>query len=113
MKRLAVIPLSVILSLMIGCASIGLPVPETFNQKLIVGYSTVTAIRTTNAMLLDASAITADDGENVSKAADVARTGLDVARALSRTDMTAAEGKLTAVRTTIAALSAYLSTRSK
>lgn len=113
MKRIIAIPLGLILSLMIGCASIGLPVADSFNAKLIAGYSTVTAIRTTNVMLLDASAITADDGENVAKASDVARTGLDVARALSRSDMTAAEGKLTAVRTTLAALQAYLTTRSK
>ena len=113
MKRLAVIPLSLLLSLIVGCASIGLSAPETWNQRLIAGYSAVTAIRTTNVMLLDAGTISAGDGENVSKTADVARAGLDVARSLARTDISAAEGKLTAVRTTIAALSAYLATRSK
>lgn len=112
-RRFAAIPLSLLLAVLVGCASIGVPAPETFREKLITGYSLVTAIRNTNVMLLDNAILTADDGENVAKAADAARAGLDIARSLSRTDMSAAEGKLAAVRTTLTALQAYLLTRSK
>lgn len=113
MKRIAAIPLSFLLALMMGCAAIGMPAPETFNAKLVAGYSTVTTIRQTNITLLDNDIITADDGDNVAKANDVGRAGLDVARKLSKTDMTAAEGKVSAVRATLDALLNYLQRRSK
>ena len=112
MRRLTAVPLSLVLALMMGCAAIGIGT-ETFNGRLLAGYSAVTAVRTTNINLLDLDVITADDGANVAKAADVARAGLDVARQLSRTDMTAAEAKVSAVRTALNALTAYLATRSK
>lgn len=100
-------------SLMSGCAMLGLSSPETFNQKVIVAYSTVTGINNTATNLLNLRVITADDGENVLKATDAAKAGIDVARVIQRTDSTAADAKLNSIRVALTALQTYLISRSK
>ena len=107
MKRF-LIPL---LLLLVGCAQLGLPVAQTFNQKLAVGYATVTGIITTTDNLLLAKAITPDDAANVLKQDDNAKAALDIARSLSGTDITAANAKLTATHTVLEAINAYLLTK--
>lgn len=99
--------------LLVACAQLGIPAPETFNERLAAGYGTVAQVRVTATTLLDAKKITSDDAQNVLAATDAARQGLDVARSLSKTDLTAAEGKVTAIRATLTALSGYLATRAK
>ncbi len=96
---------------LVACAQVGLPNADTFNQKLAVAYSAVTQVRTTATTLLQAKKISADDAQNVNNQADHARAGLDIARAVSKTDLTAADAKLTAVHTVLTALSAYLATK--
>lgn len=100
-------------SLMSGCAVLGLSSPETFNQKLIVAYSTITGINNTATNLLNLRVISADDGENVLKSTDAAKAGIDVARVIQRTDSTAADAKLNSIRVALTALQTYLATRSK
>lgn len=100
---------ALVLTLMLaGCAQLGLAPAETFNQRLAVGYSTVTAVRQSATTLLVAKKITAEDAQNVQRQADNARAGLDIARGLEKTDPTAANAKLLAVRTALTALQAYL-----
>ena len=111
MRRLTAVPLSFVLYLMLGCAALGLPSADTFNEKLVVAVSLVTAVRTTATTLLTEGKITANDTDNALKATDAARAGIEVARTLSKTDMTAADSKLTAVRTTLVALQSYLATK--
>jgi type IV pilus biogenesis protein CpaD/CtpE len=100
--------------LLSSCAalqSMGLPAAETFNQKLVVAYSTVTQVRETAVVLLQSGKISADDAQNVQASADVARMGLDSARKTHIIDPNGATNKLTAIRTTLAALAAYLATK--
>lgn len=99
--------------LLAACAQLGVPAPDTFNEKLAAGYGAVTQVRTTATLLVDAKKITSADGQNVLAATDAARQGLDVARDLSKTDLASAEGKVNAIRATLTALSGYLATRSK
>lgn len=96
-----------------GCAQLGLAAPETFNQKLAVGYATVTQVRETATSLLVAQKIGSKDAENVQASADVARVGLDTARTMAAVDPTAANAKVDAIRTGLTALSAYLASRQK
>ena len=98
-----------LITLVSACAS--LPTPDTFNQKLAVAISTVTAVRSTATTLLQARKISADDAQNVQTTADTARAGIEVARTLSKVNMAAADGKLTAVTTTLQALQSYLTAR--
>lgn len=102
----------VLVSFLSGCAALGLPTADSFNERLAVGYMTVTTVRATTATLLNAKKLTAEDGDNVLKSTDAARAGLDVARTLSKVDMKAADSKLTMIRTTLTALQAYLTSRS-
>lgn len=99
-----------ILTLVTACAG-ALPRVETFNQRLIVAVASVTAVRNTTTTLLQAKKITPDDAANVQAGADVARTGLEVARGLSKVSLESAEGKLQAVTVTIKSLNDYLNTR--
>jgi hypothetical protein len=99
--------------LLVSCAQLGVPAPQTFNEKLAAGYGAVTQVRTTATTLLEAKKISSDDAHNVLVTTDAARQGLDVARSLSKTDTSAAEGKVNAIRTTLTALAGYLATRSK
>lgn len=94
-----------------GCAQLGLPKPETFNQKLLVGVSTVTEVRKTSTALLEAKKINSADHENIEQQADNARAGLEIARTLAKSNPNAADAKLTAVRTALTALQTYLATR--
>ncbi len=90
-----------------------MPLPSTFNERLLVAVASVTAVRNTNTTLLVAKKITPDDAQNVQNAADVARSGLEVARGLSRVNIESAEGKLAAVTVTIKGLSDYLAIKGK
>lgn len=99
------------LLLLAGCAQLGIPAPDSFNDRLALAYVTVAEVRSTTATLLTAKKISAEEAERVQESANVARQGLDVARVISKTDMTAAEGRVTAIRTTLQALTAYLASR--
>lgn len=105
--------LGILLYMVAGCAMLGLATPETFNQKLIVAYSTVTGINNTATNLLNLRLITADDGQNVLQATDAAKAGIDVARVIHRTDPATADAKLNSIRVALTALQTYLATRSK
>lgn len=98
------------LALLVGCAQLGVPTPDTFNQKLAVGVASVTEVRQTATTLLVAGKITSADAENIQKQADTARDGLNVARGLSGTDLSAASNKLTAATAILQALQTYLIT---
>jgi hypothetical protein len=97
--------------LLTSCAQLGIPTANTFNERLAAGYGAVTEVRTTATTLLNAKKIGSSDAENVLATTDVARQGLDVARSLSKTDMTAAEGKVSAIRATLTAVAGYVATR--
>lgn len=85
--------------------------PDTFSERLAVGYALVGQVRATATALLDAKRITADDGQNTLEATDVFRAGLDVARGMAATDLSSAEAKLAAIRTGLTALKTYVDGR--
>ena len=94
-----------------ACASLGIPTAETFSEKLAAGYTLNTAVRQSATTMLQSKSITADDADSVLKTTDASRQGLDVAKSLAKTDMTAADAKLTATRTVLLALQAYLAAK--
>lgn len=110
MKRIIAV---FVLTLVSACASIGLSTTPSFNEGMAIGLTTVTTVRTTATTLLNAKKLSADDGDNVLKTTDAARTGLDVARRLSATDLKSAQGKLDAVRAVLTAQQAYLALKEK
>jgi hypothetical protein len=100
------------IALLVACAALGLPTAETFNEKLAVGYGTVTAIRQSATTLVLAGKLTPDDAQNVQIQADTFRAALDVARAAYRAGDTAgATTKLDTTATALRALKAYLASK--
>ena len=85
--------------------------PDTFSERLAVGYSLVAQVRATATALLDAGKISSDDGQTTLAATDALRAGLDVARGMAATDLTGAEAKLAAIRTGLTALKTYVDGR--
>jgi hypothetical protein len=99
------------LALLTACAAIGVEPPKTFNERLAVAVSTVTAARDATTTLLVAGKISAADARNLQAQADVAREGLDVARALAGTDPGGAMTRLEMTQAALRALNAYLLTK--
>jgi outer membrane protein TolC len=100
------------LAVLTACAALGLPTAQTFNEKLAVGYGTVTAVRNSATTLVMAGKITPDDAQNVQTQADTARAALDVARTAYRAgDTTGATTKLDTTATVLRALQAYLASK--
>ena len=97
--------------LLASCAQLGINQTTSFNENLAIGYTSVTTVRQTATTLLNAKKLTAEDGQNILQQTDNARTGLDIARKLSSTDMNSATGKLNAIRTILSSISAYLATK--
>lgn len=83
-----------------GCSS--------FNEKLAAGYVTVTSARDAATVLLEEDAINVADAENVLKATDNARAGLDIARQVHATDPAGGNLKLKQVLVGLHALDRYL-----
>ena len=111
MKRILKWIAAGLLTLAAGCAALGVPSPETFNQRLAVGYSTVTEVRRAATTLLTAQKLSVADAENVLKQTDNARTGLDLAKSMHATTPLLAADKLSATITALSALQTYLATR--
>jgi hypothetical protein len=97
---------------LVGCAQLGVPATDTFNKKLLAGYSSVTAVRNTATTLLVAKQITPKDAQNIQVQADAARGGLDIASSLKDTDFKAAEDRLTVSLTILQGIQTYLNSRS-
>lgn len=94
-----------------GCQQLGLPTADTFNERLAVGYGTVTQVRASATQLLNAKKISSGDAQNVLAQTDNARAGLDIAREVSKTDMSQANNRLVMATTVLTAVQAYLATR--
>jgi len=92
-----------------GCASMGVPSPETFNQRVAVGIASVSTARDTAATLLAAGKISREDAINIQKQADVAREGLDVARKMEAAgDTNGGSTRLEVANAALRALQTYL-----
>lgn len=97
--------------LLSGCAQLGVPPANTFGERLAAGYALNAQIRSTATELLHEKKLSSSDGQNVLEQTNNARTGLDIAREISRVNVESADKKLTAVRTVMTALQAYLTLR--
>lgn len=113
MKQLQKYTAYLLLLIVVGCASLGLPSPDTFNERLASSYAAVTEVRTSATTLLNANKLDVADAKNILEQTDNARSGLDVARSLSKTDITSANNRLIAITTTLTALQAYLAMQEK
>jgi len=102
-----------LLVMLTACQTLGVATPQTFNERLAAGYTTVTAARDTTATLLTSGKLSASDAQNTQAQLDNARTGLDLAREIHATNPPAGDAKLDAIVTGLTALQAYLQSRTR
>jgi hypothetical protein len=91
-----------------GCAELA---PDTFNKKLATGYASVQAVNESASVLLASGKITKKDAQNVVSTSRTAIVALDAAAEMGKTDLTAADAKLTATIAILTALQTYLATK--
>jgi len=103
----ALIALCVLLA---GCSSLGLATPQTFNQKLAVGYGAATAILTTTDTLLNQGKISSKVAQNIASQDQNLKAALDISAQVEATNATDGGNQLTAALTALNALSSYLAT---
>lgn len=109
MKHLRLAFAGLCLALLAACSTTAVT-PLTFNQDLLVGYSTVTGIATTAQSLRAAGRLSEADRANVVATNQAAIASLDLANQMHATDATAGANKLTATLTVLNGLKLYLST---
>jgi hypothetical protein len=97
--------------LLTACASLGVPTPQSFNEKEALAISTVTAARNTTLTLLTAGKITAQDAQNIQKQCDNSREAISVADTLHASDPTGGMSRLDVAVAGLTALQKYLNTR--
>lgn len=107
-----------------GCASMGVPVAQGWNERLASAYSLVTTVREAAIVRLDGQVAKAQgleeerkkavllaakaDAQNLQDQADSARRALDVARELKGLNIEAAEERLTSTLRILEALQKYV-----
>ncbi len=102
----------VLLSAVAACAQLGLEEPKTFEDKLAYAYSQNAAARTSAAQALQSGAISKADAEQVLKATDGVRAGLDEARKFQNAgDTSTALSKLQIATAALTQIQALLKSR--
>lgn len=93
---------------MTACAALGVPKPETWNQRVVAAYSSVTAARETATILVNRDKLSAADAQNVQNTLNEARKGIEVAEALYKLKPADGEDKLVSTLRILQAAQAYL-----
>lgn len=96
-----------------GCSTLGVPTPQTTQERTVVVMAAVAGVREAALALLTAKKITAGDAQNVQQQADNIRAGVVIAQSLLASDPSAADAKLQQTRAMLIALQAYLATKEK
>lgn len=91
-----------------ACANLGMQQPDTFNKKVAVAYTTVTAVAESATTALKAGKLSTSDANNVVTTSKAALAAIDVAVAMSVSNPTGANDKLTSTLAILTALQAYL-----
>lgn len=99
---------TLLLTLLAGCALLGVQTPKTLNERVAAAYVSVTTVRQETLSLLQSGKITVTDAKNIESQADNARAGIDIASQLETTNPTQASDRLTVSLSVLQALETYL-----
>lgn len=103
--------LSFVLVALSACAVLGVPNPETFNQRAASTYTSISATRLTAAALVGGGVLSKADGANVQEQADAARGGVDLARQIHANAPQAGEDRLQLSIAILTAIQTYLDSK--
>jgi hypothetical protein len=104
-KSLTILGLLLVLT---GCASVGLPQPESFDQKLAYAYGVHTAVETSAATAVSTGALSKVDGQAILTLADQSKALLDSAKQLETVDATTAGDKLALAVSVLTQVQTYI-----
>lgn len=113
LAKFAGIQVAMFLVFLTGCAVLGVPQPQTFNQKMAAAIHSVTVIRETTNVLAENGKITPKDAQNIQNSASQARDGLNVALELYGALPQAGEDRLAASIRILESLQRYVDQRAK
>lgn len=93
-----------------ACQQLGVAPADTFNKKLLSGYTTVQAVADSAKVLQVAGKLSQADRDKVVATNMAAIQALDLAATVHKTDPAAGDAKLQATLLSLQALQAYLQT---
>lgn len=94
MRKVQLLIAPLLALLLVGCSLLGVPTPQTFNQRAAAATATVNTASQTTLTLLQARKISPDESDTyIDRTAD-AQEAIDVARAIYSTDPSGAEDRL-------------------
>lgn len=114
MRKFSVIFTTILLvnfALAVGCAQLGLMKAQSFDQRWAYAMALNTGIRSASVGALNSKAITANDGKQILAMNDAARSALDEAETLRKTDLSTAEAKLQLADSVIKSVETFLTAR--
>jgi hypothetical protein len=100
-----------VLLLLSGCAALGLATPKGFDQQLAEAYGVHTAVLTASTVALSTGAISSTEATQVNTQALSARTLLDTAKSIEKSNPNGASTDLTLAISALGALQSYLNSR--
>lgn len=111
MKTVRISAFVALIFLITACATLDVPVPQTFNQRVLAAYNTADAIVQSMATLLQAGKIKPADAQQVHDQVVNLKTGIDIAQQVHASDPSAGEDKLATTVAALTALQSYLAGR--
>lgn len=103
--RLVKISMTLAIVALAACAAL---TPQSFNEKISLGYSGVTTLADTATQLHQSGTLSDKDAKNILDQAELVKEGLDIAREIKNTDPAGGDAKLTATLAALTAAQAYL-----
>lgn len=94
-----------------GCAQVGAPKPESFNQKALAAHATIEGIAKSALTLREAGKLSDADRDNIVATLRNAQAGIDLATTIAKGNPTAGMSKLDASIAVLTALNAYLASQ--
>lgn len=106
--KLKLLPIAFLIVLLTACQSLDIPSPATFNQRALVGYTTVEAVANTATTLIESGKMSRADGRNVLESSQNAKTALDIAVSIYPSNPEIGVNKLQVALASLTALQTYL-----
>ena len=100
-----------LITILAGCAALGVPETDTFNKKVVAGYAAVDAVAEAATGLLYAGKIDDKERRYIVSGLNAAIDGLDAATVLGKTDLQAGQARLNAALVALTTLQAFLTSK--
>ena len=98
---------------LVGCKTLGLATPSSFDEQLANAYGVHTAVVTATANAITTGLISSTEGTQVQTQALSARAMLDTAKSIETSNPTGASNDMTLAVTALTALKSYLNSQAK